>query len=115
MDEEIAALEQTNMWDLLPFSYMFVRSHISGSTKLRPALIVLLIAIRLVLLFVIFSRNMVMIIVHTLLVIASIQKWSISQLDIKNDFLNSLPCNHRLVILFLGVWFVTFMAWFDKA
>jgi hypothetical protein len=54
-------------------------------------------------------------IVHTLLVIASIQKWSISQLDIKNDFLNSLPCNHRLVILFLGVWFVTFMAWFGKA
>jgi hypothetical protein len=69
MDEEIAALEQTNMWDLLPFSYMFVRSHISGSIKLRPALIVLLIAIRLVLLFVIFSRNMVMIMMRHFLLL----------------------------------------------
>jgi hypothetical protein len=57
MDEEIAALERTGMWDLVPCPHVFVRSLVSGSIWLRLALMVLLSDIRLVLLLVVFSRS----------------------------------------------------------
>jgi hypothetical protein len=67
--------------------------------RLRPDLTVLLSTTRLVLLPVVFSRNMVVIMmtfahvshmttVRTLLVVASVREWSISQLDVKNVFFN---------------------------
>jgi hypothetical protein len=69
---------------------VFVRLLVSGSIRLRLALMVLLSAIKLVSLLVVFSRSKVMIndeifahvahmtTIHTLLVVASIRKWSIS-------------------------------------
>jgi hypothetical protein len=97
MAEEIVALERTGTWDLV--LHVFVRSLVSGSIRLRLTLMVLLSTIRLVLLLVVFSRSKVMIMmtfapvahmttIHTLLAVTSIRKWSISQLDVKNDFLN---------------------------
>jgi hypothetical protein len=83
MAKEIAALERTGTWDLTPCP-LCVR------LILRPG------AIRLVLLLVIFKVVIMMAFapvahmttIHTLLVVASVWKWSISQLDVKNDFLN---------------------------
>jgi hypothetical protein len=58
MVEEIAALEWTSTWDL-----------VSGSIRLRLALMVLLSAIRLVLLLVVFSRSKVEIMMRLLLLL----------------------------------------------
>jgi hypothetical protein len=50
MVEEIAALERTDTWDLVPCHHVFVLSLISGFIRLRLALMVLLSTIRLILL-----------------------------------------------------------------
>jgi hypothetical protein len=76
MAKEIAALERTGTWDHVPCppsppprSHVFVRSLVSGSIRLRLALMVLLSAIRLVLLLVVFSRSKVMIMMRLLLLL----------------------------------------------
>jgi hypothetical protein len=50
MVEEIAALERTDTWNLVPCHHVFVLSLISGFIRLRLALMVLLSTIRLILL-----------------------------------------------------------------
>ena len=58
MAEEIAALERTGTWDLVSLPPAFVPSLVSGSIRLRLALMVLLSVIKLVLWLVAFSRCM---------------------------------------------------------
>jgi hypothetical protein len=69
MAKEIAALEQTGTWDLVPCPHVFVRSLISGYIRSRLSLMVLLSDIRLVLLLVVFSRSMVKIMMRLLLLL----------------------------------------------
>jgi hypothetical protein len=69
MAEEIAALEQTGMWDLVPCPHVFVQSLVSGYIRLRFALMVLLSDISLVLLLMVFSRSMVEIMMRLLLLL----------------------------------------------
>jgi hypothetical protein len=69
MAEEIAALEWTSTWDLVPCPHMFIQSLVSGSIRLGLALMVLLSAIRLISLLVVFSRSKVMIIMRILLLL----------------------------------------------
>jgi hypothetical protein len=52
--------------------------------------------------------------IHTLLSVASVQEWSISQFDVKNVFLNGELRKDVYIhplpeYLFLRVWFVTFV------
>ena len=61
MAMEIAALERTGTWILFLFLHVFILLLVSGSIRLRLALIDLLSVIRLVLLPMVFSRNMVVI------------------------------------------------------
>jgi hypothetical protein len=68
MAEEIAALEWTDTWDLMPYSPR-VRSLVSGSIRLRLALMVLLSAIRLVSLLMVFNRSKVVIMIRLLLML----------------------------------------------
>jgi hypothetical protein len=86
--------------------HVFIRSLVSGYIRLKLALMVLLSDIWLVLLLVVFSMSMVEIMmrlftpvahmttIHTLFAMASIRIWSISQLDVKNVFLNSELCEN---------------------
>ncbi|WVZ82884.1 hypothetical protein U9M48_030092, partial [Paspalum notatum var. saurae] len=96
MAEEIAALERTGMWDLVP-----TPSHVRPITckwvyKVKTALMDLLSVIRIVSLLVehgrdydeTFARVAHMTTVRGLLAMASGREWSISQLDVKNAFLN---------------------------
>jgi hypothetical protein len=69
MAEEIAALERTDTWGLVPCPHMFIRSLVSGYIRLRLTLMVLLSDIRLVLLLVVFSRSMVEIMMRLLLLL----------------------------------------------
>jgi hypothetical protein len=128
MAEEIAALEWTGTWDLVPCPPRIrpitcklvykVKTRSDGSLEHYKARLV--------------ARGFQqehgrdydetfalvahMTTIRTLLAVASVQKWSISQLDVKNVFLNSLlrlrmfTCVHHLGILSLKVWFVTFVA-----
>jgi hypothetical protein len=57
---EIVALERTGTWLIIHHPLMYSLSHVSGSIRLRPALMVLL-SVRLVLLVVVSGRNMGMI------------------------------------------------------
>jgi hypothetical protein len=55
--------------------------------------------------------------IRTLLVVASVRGWYISQFDVKNIFLNGelremFTCIHHLGILSMRVWFVIFIALF---
>jgi hypothetical protein len=100
MVEESVALEQTDMWDLVPcpscvrlITCMWVykvKTHSDGSLQRYKARLV--------------ARGFQqeqgwdydetfapiahMTTIHSLLVVASVREWSISQLDVKNDFLN---------------------------
>jgi hypothetical protein len=69
MAEQIAALEQTGTCDLVPCPHVFVRSLVSGSIRLRLALMVLLSAIRLVLLLVVFNSSKAGIMMRLLLLL----------------------------------------------
>jgi hypothetical protein len=69
MVKEIAALERTGTWDLVPCPHVFVRSLVSGYIRLRLTLMVLLSGIRPVLLLVVFSRSMIEIIMRLLLLL----------------------------------------------
>jgi hypothetical protein len=68
MTEEIADLERTGMWDLVPCPPR-VRLITCESIRLRFALMVLLSAIRLILLPTIFSRSTVVIMMRLLLML----------------------------------------------
>ncbi|WVZ83156.1 hypothetical protein U9M48_030329 [Paspalum notatum var. saurae] len=122
MAEEIAALERTGTWDLVPTpSHVHpitcrwvykVKTRSDGSLERYKARLV--------------ARGFQqehgrdydetfapvahMTTVRALLVVASVREWSISQLDVKIAFLNGEF--HRLGILFLRVWFVIFVALF---
>ncbi|KAG8095304.1 hypothetical protein GUJ93_ZPchr0012g21188 [Zizania palustris] len=98
MAEELAALERTDTWDLV-----LLPPHVRAITckwvyKIKNRSDGSLECIRLVLLPVVSSRTMVvtmmrlasvahMTIVRTLLAVASVQQWFISQFDVKNVFL----------------------------
>jgi hypothetical protein len=93
MAEEIAALEHTGTWDLVPLPQLLL-SHASGSIRLRHALMAPLSAARLIAHG--FQRDYGhdyedvahWTIVHTLVVVSSVHRWAISQLDVKNVFLH---------------------------
>jgi hypothetical protein len=91
MAEEIVALEHTGTFGILSLALLHFRSRASGSIRSRLALMALLSSIRRVLLPVVFSSNTVVTIrttIHTLIVVASVCRWAISQFDVKNAFLH---------------------------
>jgi hypothetical protein len=121
MAEGIAALERIGVWDLVPCPphvHLITCKWVSdGSLERYKA--------RLVARGVqqerghdygeTFAPTAYMTTIHTLLVVASVRECSISQLDVKNVFLmvscvRMFTCVHHLGILFLRVWFVTFVA-----
>lgn len=67
MSEEIAVLERSTTWDLVPLHGVSLLSRTSECTRSRPSWMVLLSATRLVLRHVVFSRSMVMTTIRPLL------------------------------------------------
>lgn len=67
MAEEIVTLEHKSTWDLVSLPPHVRPSLASGSTRLRPAQMVLLRDIRLVLWLVVFSRSVVVTMTRCLL------------------------------------------------
>jgi hypothetical protein len=127
MVEDIAALERTGTWDLVPCPPRVclitckcvykVKTHSDGSLERYK--------VRLV------ARGFQqeqgcdydetfapvahMITIHTLLTMAYVWEWSVSQFDVKNAFLmvscvRMFTYIHHMSIMFLRVWFVTFVA-----
>ncbi|WVZ97479.1 LOW QUALITY PROTEIN: hypothetical protein U9M48_043012 [Paspalum notatum var. saurae] len=126
MAEEIAVLERSGTWNLVPtpshvrpitYKWVYkVKTRSDGSLERYKACLV--------------ARGFQqeygrdydetfapvahMTTVRALLAVASIRQWSISQLDVKNAFLNDelreeVYMRHCLGILFLRVWFVVFV------
>jgi hypothetical protein len=69
MAEEIAALERTDTWDIVPCSPRVRSITCKWVLRLRFTLMVLLSAIRLVSLLMVFSRNKIMIMMRLLLLL----------------------------------------------
>ncbi|WVZ56848.1 hypothetical protein U9M48_007320, partial [Paspalum notatum var. saurae] len=116
MAEEIAALECTGTYlgILIPSHLLLLLSRARGSTRLRLTLMVPLSAIRRDLLheygcdYDTFAHVAYRTTIHTLVAIASVRRWAITQLDVKMPFfmvscMRRSTCIPLLVTLFLMV------------